>query len=272
MLTSLRNFAAAAALAFGFALPASATTTLGTDFTDLWWGGGTENGWGLNIIHQNSIIFATLYVYNQDGTPRFYSGSETRATSSTSFSGPLYDTRGTYFGTVPYNAGAFTAAQVGTITLTFSGANTGTLQYNVGGVTVTKSITRFGFGGNNLSGNYLGGVTASSTCSGASQLTLIFDTLQVSHSGSSVTMTVNFFNNNAVASRCVFTGTYSQQGSLGTVQGNYNCTFGTTQGNQGTFTVSEIHPQQSGFTGRFVGSDQFCSSHSGWFGGVRDVI
>lgn len=272
MLKSLRNFAAAAALAFGFALPASATTTLGTDFTDLWWGGGTENGWGLNIIHQNSIIFATLYVYNQDGTPRFYSGSETRAASTNSFSGPLYDTRGTYFGTVPYNAGAFTATQVGTITLNFSSANAGTLSYTVGGVTVTKSITRFGFGGNNLSGNYLGGVTASSTCGGTNQLTLIFDTLQVSHSGSSVTMTVNFFNNAGTASRCVFTGTYSQQGSLGTVQGSYSCTFGATQGNQGTFTVSEIHPQQSGFTGRFTGSDQFCTSHSGWFGGVRDVI
>ena len=272
MIKALRNFAAAAAVALGFALPASATTTLGTDFTDLWWGGGSENGWGLNVIHQNNIIFATLYVYNQDGTPRFFSGSETRATGTNSFSGPLYDTRGTYFGTVPYNAGAFTGTAVGTITLTFSSSNAGTLQYNVGGVTVTKSITRFGFGPNNLSGNYLGGVTATSTCSGQSQLTLIFDTLQVSHGGNSITMTVNFFNNQGTSSRCVFGGTYSQQGSFGTVTGTYTCTFGTAAGNQGTFSVTEITAQQSGFTGRFSGSDQFCSSHSGWFGGVRDVI
>jgi hypothetical protein len=271
MLKTLRNFAAAAALAFGFALPASANTTLGTDFTDLWWGGGAENGWGLNLIHQNGIIFATLYVYNPDGTPRFYSGSETRATGTNSFSGPLYDTRGTYFGTVPYNAGAFTAAQVGTITLSFSGANAGTLQYNVGGVTVTKSITRFAFGGNNLSGNYLGGLTATSTCGGSSQLTLIFDTLTVTQSGSSVTMRVQFFNAQQVQSSCTYTGAYTQQGSLGTVQGTYNCTIGTATLN-GNFTVSEIAPHQSGFTGRFVGSDNACSSHSGWFGGVRDVI
>lgn len=272
MIRILRNIAAGLVVALGFALPASATTNLGTDFTDLWWGGGSENGWGLNIIHQNNTIFATLYVYNPDSSPRFYSGSETRATSTNSFSGPLYDTHGTYFGTVPYNAAAFGGTAVGTINLTFSSANTGTLQYNVGGVTVTKSITRFGFAGNNLSGNYLGGMTATSTCSGASQLTLIFDTLQVSHSGSSVTMTVNFFNNAGVSSRCVFTGGYSQQGSLGTVSGSYNCTFGSAQGNQGSFTVSEIAPHQSGFSGRFTGSDQFCSSHSGWFGGVRDVI
>ena len=272
MIKAFRNFAAAAAVALGFALPASATTTLGTDFTDLWWGGAAENGWGLNVIHQNNIIFATLYVYNQDSTPRFFSGSETRATGTNSFSGPLYDTRGTFFGTVPYNAAAFTGTAVGTITLTFSSANQGTLQYNVGGTTVTKSITRFGFGPNNLSGNYLGGLTATSSCSGQNQLTLIFDTLQVSQSGNSVTMTVNFFNNQGTQSRCVFTGNYSQQGSLGTVQGNFTCTFGTAAGNQGTFTVSEISPHQSGFTGRFNGQDQFCTSHSGWFGGVKDVI
>jgi hypothetical protein len=272
MIKALRNILAAAAVALGFALPASATTTLGTDFTDLWWGGASENGWGLNVIHQNNIIFATLYVYNADSTPRFFSASETRATSSNSFSGPLYDTRGTFYGTVPYNAAAFTGTQVGTLTLSFSSPNAGTLTYNVGGTTVTKSITRFGFGPNNLSGNYLGGMTATSTCAGASQLTLIFDTLQVSHSGSSITMTVNFFNNSGVSSRCVFTGSYSQQGSQGSVSGNYSCTFGSTAGNQGTFSVTEISPQQSGFTGRFTGSDQFCTSHSGWFGGVRDVI
>jgi|SRR5688572_8136300 len=272
MIKALRNFAAAAAVALGFALPASATTTLGTDFTDLWWGGGAENGWGLNIIHQNNIIFATLYVYNADGTPRFFSASETRATGTNSFSGPLYDTRGTFFGTVPYNANQFTATQVGTLTLSFSSFNAGTLQYNVGGTTVTKSITRFGFGPNNLSGNYLGGLTATSTCSGASQLTLIFDTLQVSHGGSSITMTVNFFNNQGTSSRCVFSGSYSQQGSQGSISGTYSCTFGSTAGNQGTFSMTEIAPQQSGFAGRFSGSDQFCSSHSGWFGGVRDVI
>jgi hypothetical protein len=271
MLKVLRNILAAAAVSLGFALPASATTTLGTDFTDLWWGGAAENGWGLNVIHQNNIIFATLYVYNADSSPRFFSGSETRATSTNSFSGPLYDTHGTYYGTVPYNAAAFGGTQVGTITLTFSSANAGTLQYNVGGVTVTKSIQRFAFGGNNLSGNYLGGLTATSTCGGASQLTLVFDTLTVTHTGSSVTMRVQFFNATGIGSTCTYTGGYSQQGSLGTIQGSYNCTIGTTT-LQGSFTLSEISPHQSGFSGRFVGSDNACTSHSGWFGGTRDVI
>ncbi len=272
MIKALRNIAAGLLVALGVALPASATTTASADFTDLWWGGASENGWGLNIIHQNTLIFATLYVYNTDGSARFFSASETRATGTNSFSGPLYDTHGTYYGTVPYNAGAFTAAAVGGITLTFSSATAGTLQYNVGGTTVTKSITRFAFAANNLTGNYLGGLTATSICSGQSQLTLIFDTLQVTQTGNSMTMTVNFFNNAGVSSRCTFSGTYSQAGSLGSVSGTYSCTFGSTAGNQGSFSMTEIAPHQAGFNGRFTGSDQFCSSHSGWFGGVRDVI
>jgi len=272
MMKAFRNIAAGLLVALGLALPASATTTASADFTDLWWGGTSENGWGLNIIHQNTLIFATLYVYNTDGTPRFFSASETRATGTNSFSGPLYDTRGTYFGTVPYNAASFTATPVGTLTLTFSSPTAGTLQYNVGGTTVTKSITRFAFAANNLTGNYLGGLTATSTCSGQSQLTLIFDTLQVSQSGNSVSMVVLFNNNAGISSRCVFSGTYSQAGSLGSVSGTYSCTFGTATGNQGSFSITEIAPHQAGFNGRFTGSDQFCSSHSGWFGGVRDVI
>ena len=275
MIRALRNIAAGLVVALGLALPASANTTASADFTDLWWGGTSENGWGLNIIHQNTIIFATLYVYNTDGTPRFFSASETRATGTSSFSGPLYDTRGTYYGTVPYNAGAFSGTAVGTLTLTFSSPTAGTLQYNVGGTAVTKSITRFAFAANNLTGNYLGGLTATSICNGASDLTLIFDTLVVTQNGNAITMTVVFNNNAGVLSRCTFSGTYSQAGSLGTVTGTYNCIFGAnpgTQGPQGSFSITEIAPHQTGFSGRFTGSDQFCSSHSGYFGGLRDVI
>jgi hypothetical protein len=269
MIRTFRLFAAGLVAALGFSLPASAATG-GTDFTDNWLLPG-EQGWGLNLIHQGNLIFATLFVYDVNGQPHFFSGSETVGTSTTSFSGPLYETRGTYFAQ-PYNQSTHTATQVGTISLNFSSANNGTLSYNVSGVTVTKAIQRFAFRNENLAGNYLGGLTASSVCGGSSQLTLIFDTIQVTHSGSSVSFKVNFFNGSNVASSCTFNGTYSQNGRLGNVSGTYSCTFGTTPGNAGSFTISQIDAQQTGFTGRFTGSDNFCSSHTGYFGGVRDVI
>ena len=275
MIRTLRTFLASALVVFGISLPASAVTS-GTDFTDLWFNPG-EGGWGLNVIHEYGIIFVTLYVYDASGTPHFYSASETRG-SGNSFTGRLYETRGTYFATTPYNPSAFGATAVGTLTLNFSTPNSGTLTYNVGAINVVKSISRFTFAVDNLSGNYLGGLTASSTCSGQSQFTLVFDTLRVTQTATAdpnnnpIIMTVSFFNSAGVQSTCVFSGIYAPMGRLGNISGTYSCTFGTTAGNAGSFTISNIESSQNGWNGRFTGSDQFCSSHSGYFGGVRDVI
>jgi hypothetical protein len=269
MIRALRNIAAGIAVAIAFFAPAHAATTGGTDYSDAWFL-EAEAGWGVFIIHQGNTIFATLYVYNQDGSPRFYSGSETRSTGPTSFSGPLYDVRGTYFGS-PW--AGFTPTQVGVITFNFSAdGDTATMNYNVGSTSVTKNIRRFPFALENLTGRYIGGATASSTCGGQNQLTLIFDDLRVTHSGGSINMTVNFTNAGGAASVCTFSGTYNQPGKQGRITGNFNCTFGGTPGNTGTFTISNIDAQSTGFLGRFSGQDNFCSNHTGFFGGVKDVI
>jgi hypothetical protein len=188
MIKMLRNLLAGAIVALGFSLPASAVTG-GTDFTDLWWN-PSEPGWGLNVIHQNGIIFATLYVYDAASVPHFYSASETRG-SGTSFTGPLYETRGTYFAVSPYNAATYGATAVGTLTINFSTSNSGTLTYNVGGNNVTKSITRFAFATDNLTrplprrphGPEQSARRAPETRS-------IFDTLRVTQNGNAISMTV----------------------------------------------------------------------------------
>jgi len=56
------------------------------------------------------------------------------------------------------------------------------------------------------------------------------------------------------------------------MSGSFNCTVGGSAANQGTFTIANIESSQTGFSGRFAGADQFCSSHTGYFGGVRDVL
>ena len=266
MIRTLRNLLAAAALALGFALPASAVTS-GIDFTDLWWN-PSEPGWGLNVIHQNGIIFATLYVYDAAGTPHFFSGSETRG-SGNSFSGPLYETRGTSFTVSPYNAAAYGANAVGTITISFSTANSGTLNYNVGATNVTKSITRFAFAADNLSGNYVGGFVANAQCSTGPTGTIAFDALRVVHNGNAVSMTINFFNNAGASSTCTYNGTYSPMGRQGNISGSYTCNVGGTP-ISGNFTVSNVQASQTGFSGNYAAADNLCSSSSGFFGGVRD--
>jgi hypothetical protein len=53
---------------------------------------------------------------------------------------------------------------------------------------------------------------------------------------------------------CSFSGTYSQDGKLGSVTGNYSC----STGEYGTFLAFEMTPSISGFTARVQGSNQYC--------------
>jgi len=117
------------------------------NFTDLWWGGIAESGWGVNLAHQGGIIFATLFTYDASGQPRWFVMSAGRETGDATFSGALYRTRGPAFNAVPFTP--ITAAdntEVGTMTFNFTDGDTGTMTYTVNGVQVVKNIKRFEFG------------------------------------------------------------------------------------------------------------------------------
>jgi hypothetical protein len=267
MKSTLRHYAAAAIAALGFALPASATS-YGTDFTDLWWD-PTEDGWGINLIQQSGTIFATLFVYGADNSARWYVASQLEG-SPNSFSGTLYQTTGPAF-SAPWNNSAVTRNPVGSMLVTFSGPNSGTLSYSVAGFPpVIKTIQRQTWRANNLGGNYIGGMTATaSNCSnpGDNGFALITGLLTVQHSGGNPSMRVDFRNSAGTSATCTFTGGYTPQGRLGTVSGTYSCTLGST----GTFTMTEVDVSRNGFSATFSGQDQFCS-YNGYFGGVRDVL
>ena len=270
MTTKLQRGLAALCLSLAVSLPAAATT-YSTDFTDMWFN-ANESGWGVNVIQQADMIFATLFVYGADNTPRWYvTGGGLQGSGGSTFSGSLYSTTGPYFGGA-FNPASVGNAIVGSMTLNFSGPNSGTLTYTVNGVSVTKAITRQPIRSDNLSGHYIGGLIANGTgCNGVSNGPIeIFDNLTVSQNGGALTATVNFFNATGQASTCTFSGTYTPQGRLGAASGNFTCTFGATPGNAGSFTMSALDASTTGFSGNFSGRDQFCS-YSGFFGGVKDV-
>jgi len=112
-----------------------------TDFTDMWWAGPGESGWGIAIAQQFSSVFLAWYVYDNatPGNPRWLVASCTL--SGNTCTGPVMRTSGPPF------APAFDQSQVhsstaGTITVTFTGANNAILNYTVDGVSGTKNITR----------------------------------------------------------------------------------------------------------------------------------
>lgn len=108
----------------------------------LWYRGEVESGWGVNVAHQGDILFVTWFTYDADGSQMWLVGSDVRRTSGNSYTGPLYRTTGPAFNSVPFNPSQVGVTNVGTVTLSFSGANNGSFIYTVNGVSQSKPIVR----------------------------------------------------------------------------------------------------------------------------------
>jgi hypothetical protein len=118
------------------ALPARAD-----DYTDIWWAGPAEDGWGVNLIQSQDFIFATFFIYGPAPakTPIWYVGQLARVGSV--FTGGLFQTTGTGFN-APWNPADHTTVQVGTATFNPIDSSSATLNYSVNGVAVAKAIVR----------------------------------------------------------------------------------------------------------------------------------
>ncbi len=126
---------------------------IGTNYTDIWWGGESESGWGIQITqHRSNNIFATWYTYDQSGNQLFIvmSGCDLTPLSNNVCSGRLYRTTGT-----PFNEANFVGASttlIGSGKFTFADANNATFDYTINAsatnpaTTISKKITRFAFG------------------------------------------------------------------------------------------------------------------------------
>ena len=133
-------------------LPTCATATgslaAATNYTDLWWAApaGSESGWGINLNHEGTTIFATWFTYALNGTPMWLVVTAPQ-TAPGVYSGTLYQTTGPAFNAVPFNPNNVVATAVGTATFTFSDGNTATFAYTVNNVSQMKVITREIFAG-----------------------------------------------------------------------------------------------------------------------------
>ena len=134
------------------ALPTCATATgslaAATNYTDLWWAApaGSESGWGINLNHEGTTIFATWFTYALNGTPMWLVVTAPQ-TAPGVYAGTLYQTTGPAFNAVPFNPANVVATAVGTATFTFSDGNNANFAYTVNGVAQMKAITREIFAG-----------------------------------------------------------------------------------------------------------------------------
>lgn len=226
-------------------------TNVTTDVTDVWWP-DAEPGWGIQLIHNNDLIFATMFVYGAGNVPTFFVAVLANTPSGSGvWTGELLSTTGSPFGAT-WNPASASETVVGTMTFTLTGIGTGTLAYNVGATNVLKTITRQPLKLENNAGDYLLTDTydGGAGCGVGSET----GTLNIVQTGTAATLTINWSGN-----ICTFPTTYSQLGRLGQYQGTMACSNGTT----GTANFFEVHNRVKIVTGRYNISNSFGCTYAG---------
>jgi hypothetical protein len=249
-------------------LPAQAAVSL-PNFTDQWWV-PLESGWGMAVYQQGNTLFVDIFVYDANRNPVWFTGTAVLQGQLSNgdylFTGDLIATTGTYYGTDPFSASGVTRTKVGTVTLETLSLTTAKLSYTVNGVTVVKNISRQQLAPVDVTGNYFGGfIFAASGCTPSSGNGTVKQSanLMIGKVGNTVTI----FEGNDSGGSCNYSGALTQDGHLVTITGNFSC----NNGDNGTFTVSEIEVSRSGIAGQFAGQSQACNKLQGQFGGVRTL-
>ena len=209
------------------------------NYQDLWWVGPAENGWGINLSHQDNTLFATWFIYGANSQPFWLvmSNAQRSGAAGNTFVGDLFQTTGTAFSVTPFvPLQAANVTKVGTATFVFPDARTGTLTYTVNGVQVVKTITRQLLANINLTGTYYGGLFRTSVCANSGVSNSIYS---VTHAPATGAASITEVGGNL----CRFTGTLTQFGSIFEGSGTYTC-----QGENGNWTGSEGTGGESTFS------------------------
>ena len=229
---SFRSFLAAALVCA--ALPALATPQP-IDASGLWFN-QEESGWGMSVYHQGDTLFASLFVYGPDGQPRWYTASGLTGSYNT-YSGPLTESTGPYFGAATFDPRSVTRRTVGKMTMFLNTVGHGSVEYTIDGVSVGKPITQFTIRTVNTTGNYIGAEVAPF----AADPLLLDQHFGLVDNGSQLNV---FTDSNRTAS-CAYMGSgRSQTGNLVWANGNSTCKGGQPTDTWAAFFSATPH----GFT------------------------
>jgi len=233
--------------------------TLTSDQSDLWFNPG-ESGWGIQLVQQGSLIFATMFVYDASKNPVWYSALLANA-NATTWSGDLNLTSGPWFG------GAFTPPVSGRRVGAMSWQNTsdmadaGLLSYAVDGVNVTKTIQRQTLVTQDYSGRFGGLLSVTDPCHAIPTFEDYAD-VNVVQSGTSAQVG---YTNAATNVTCTTTGVLTQTGQFANVIGSMQCNNGT----RGTSRLSEMRISRDSIAVRFHFDLETGCVAEGYFGGMR---
>ncbi len=223
-------------------------TARANNYQDLWWN-PNESGWGINISHQGDVMFASWFIYGANGQPTwiFLSRADRSGALGNSFTGDIFRTTGTPFAVVPFVPLQGTnITKVGTATLIFSDARTGSLTYSIDGAQVVKQITRQTISPYNLTGSYFGGLKRENNGSACLNAALNGSLLNqaiysVSHTVATGALTITEVGGTS----CNFSGNTQVFGSIMEGSGTFTC---AAEFFFGTWTMREGRPSPNAFS------------------------
>ena len=234
----MRRIPRAIVLVIGLILAGGAAAAAGslkrtTDYSDLWWI-PSESGWGMQLVQEETTIFATLFVYGPGKQPTWYTALVTNTDyTSHTWTGTLYATTGPWFGAGSFDPAAVDAMAVGTMTLDLPFVEAGTLTYTVNGLQIVKHIQRETLQPIDFNGSYSGVLSrsASGTCPMFTSIDSTPATWRITQSGTTMSIDAS-----VQGVGCTYNGSYGQSGRFGGVTGNYTC----LNGEAGTFDFFEM--------------------------------
>jgi hypothetical protein len=264
-MSARRMLGLAALLAVFIASPARAAS--GYDVSDVWWN-PAESGWGLELTQHGDTAYATLYVYDASRRPTWYASALafqglTPQTREVNFAGDLYESAGPSFATVPFTPSSVTRRRVGAMQLRSPDLVRATITYTVDGITIQKDVERLTLRIDDYAGDYVASfsVTSSRCTNPADDGTQVSQgTMQIVQSPGAMSLTVN-----SNARTCTYAGPYEQNGRLGRLSSQYQC----SSGEVGALVFEEMNVQRFGVMGRLWGTDTRGCHMEGRFAAAR---
>ncbi len=273
------------------------------NYTDMWWN-PTESGWGVTMSQDyNGPIYATFFVYSNNGSAAWVVGLLTADPVLEVYSGTLVETSGgAPLSSQGFNPTAVQRNNVGTVSFTPLDAANGTLAYTYRGSSVVKQITRQSLytPDTNFNATFLD-ITGSGTafraivesrnngqCSVNNPANTVLDTtyrlFPTAVSINSISLNIGQCDSDSTCvisnPLCTFTGAVNQTGRVVNVPGTLNCTSGTTfsGGLTGTFaaTFTEVVHTDAGDSGKLFVTNNTCNVQSiiliqrnNWLNGLK---
>jgi len=226
-----------------------------------------ESGWAVELVQQADVIFATIYTYDANMNPIFYSTTlfvgGTGPSGNAIWVGDLIVSNGPWFGGA-FDESKVVRRKVGTMNYVPQDTAGGTVSFTVDGVVVTKQISRVTLRQDSYAGIYQGTykiVASGCTNPSDSGIFYIDAVFTVTQGTNALTVVTSESDGNS----CTYPGDYVQFGQFGDSRGSFTCTNGIT----GVNRFFEMNVTPTDFRGRILGNDNFGCSLTGSFAGIR---